>query len=56
MIPDQKHAAVVLVEVFGIARVMHAMSRGGVDEPLLLAANLASGNAPLSPRCLRSRF
>src|SRR3954447_9101200 len=34
MIPNQEHAPVVLVDVFSIARVMYAMGRRGVDEPL----------------------
>ncbi len=34
VIPDQQHAAIVLVEVFGIACVMHAVGGGRVDDPL----------------------
>ena len=34
MIPDQQHAAVILVEIFGVAGMMDAMRRRRIDDPL----------------------
>ena len=32
-VPDHQHAAEILVDIFGIAGVMDAMRRRGIDDP-----------------------